>query len=143
MIEKDDLEEYLAEMNDRREEAEVKLMARLGVCTLDPIIKRKRLDLIEARAHAIFGNPDYLGFLELEYEVACAIKEWPDDIVGELTHLVDDSDDLVADATPSGGPRKCPTCKEILPAEFFYGYGSESCRDCNVDGRRISEAWEE
>ncbi len=30
-----------------------------------------------------------------------------------------------------------------LPDVVAVRYGSESCRDCNTEGRRISEAWEE
>ncbi len=136
-----DLTEYLEDGLKRREGAEMKLRGLLGPCTLDPLIKRKRLDLIKRRAQWILG-PERLDSASLAVSVPYAVKEHPDDLLGDLCRLINEDRDFAADMAPRTGLRKCPTCGEVLAAECFYNYGSDSCRKCNVEGDRIPEAWE-
>ena len=141
-MDKDNLGEYLAECADRQKVAQESLLRLLGPCTLDPLIKRKRLDLIRARAERHFYDETRFNYTALTLSVPCAVKEWPDDLVGHLCHLVDTDEDPAGDIMPDGEPRKCATCHQVLPGTAFYDYGSASCRDCNVDGLRISDDWE-
>ena len=137
--EPEDLTEYLEDGLKRREGAEMRLRGLLGRCLLDPLIKRKRLDLVRRRAQWLFRP--VLDSVSLSISVPYAVKEHPDDLLGDLCRLINEDRDFAADMAPSTEPRKCLTCGEFLSADFFYNYGSSSCRRCNVEGDRIPEAW--
>ncbi len=143
--EPEDLTEYLEEGLKRRERAEMKLRGLLSGPQPHPLIKRKRLQMVKysaARHFDMTPTPNlFVPGIGLIRHPPYAMKEHPDDLLGDLCRLINEDRDFAADMAPDTSPRKCPTCGEVLAAECFYAYGSRSCRGCNVEGDRIPEAW--
>jgi hypothetical protein len=140
-VEPTDLTEFLAGETKRRDGAETKLRAILEGPQTHPLIARKRLKLVAQvadRHFNLFPAPNlYVPGQGVIRHPPYAIKENGFDITGELESLIQYETDEVEEVES----RKCLTCGSVLAPEHFYNYGSPSCRDCNVDGARIEEAW--
>jgi hypothetical protein len=123
--------EFIKAEEEKQSDAEraLRLILADGQPLRNPLRKARRLERIQAAAEANFYSPT-----ATLYQIGENPRLNPPQSVNEMGYdEIEVLGNLVAiDYDIAHESKTCETCREYLPPEAFYNYGSPSCRKCNT-----------